>query len=202
MNDTFIVSKINEYLYIATQKLSAWLGQMLPRVTDNWWNECVLGNMSYSQRELAEKNGYDKLEHLDLAALLRVTDKTWYAMRNFAYLPTSERECVRSMMKVRNNWAHCTVEIPDKDVVIHDINIIQQFLSQLNAPLSLLDEIDNFIKSVETSNFTEISNLILSICLNLLKSPQRLIISPFEAFYFLWYFRITFQMFLPFGFEK
>lgn len=156
MNDTFIVSKINEYLYTATQKLSAWLSQMLPRVTDNWWNECVLGNMSYSQRELAEKNGYDKLEHLDLAALLRVTDKTWYAMRSFAYLPTSERECVRSMMKVRNNWAHCTVEIPDKDVVIHDINIIQQFLSQLNAPLSLLDEIDNFIKSVETSNFTEI----------------------------------------------
>lgn len=157
MNDIIIVSKINEYLHIATQKLSDWLGQMLPRVADDWWDECVINNLSYAQREIAAEKNFTKLEHLDLAALLRVTYKSWYDMRNFAYLPTSERECVSNMIGVRNNWAHCRVEIPDKDIIIHDIKVIKQFLEQLNCPMSLISDIESFETSIETSNFANIT---------------------------------------------
>ena len=45
----------------------------------------------------ATENGYSKLEDLDLAAMLRVADKSWYDMRSFAYLPTRDRQCVREM---------------------------------------------------------------------------------------------------------
>ena len=127
MNERYIVSKINEYLHSATKELCVWLEKMLPRVTEDWWNECVMSNLSYAQQELAKENGYDKLEQFDLAALLRITNKSWYDMRTFAYLPTSERDCVRSMMKVRNNWAHCAGTLPDKDVVLQDLTVILDF---------------------------------------------------------------------------
>ena len=130
MNERYIVSKINEYLHSATKELCVWLEKMLPRVTEDWWNECVMSNLSYAQQELARENGYDKLEQFDLAALLRIANKSWYDMRTFAYLPTSERDCVRSMMKVRNNWAHCAGTLPDKDVVLQDLNVILDFFEK------------------------------------------------------------------------
>ena len=117
MNERLVVSKVNGYLHTATRELCGWLNKMLPRVTDDWWDECVINNLSYAQREIAAEKNFTKLEHLDLAALLRVTYKSWYDMRNFAFLPTSERECVSNMIGVRNNWAHCRVEIPDKDII-------------------------------------------------------------------------------------
>lgn len=99
MDDKQIVSKINEYLYTATKELCAWLNNMLPRVTDEWWQECVLPNLSYLQRTAAIENDYTGLAQLDLASLLRVADKSWYDMSPFAYLPTSDRECVREMKR-------------------------------------------------------------------------------------------------------
>ena len=72
MDDKKIVSKMNEFLYNATKELSTWLSQMLPRVSDEWWQECVLSNLSYAQRELAEANNFTKIEQFDLAALLRI----------------------------------------------------------------------------------------------------------------------------------
>ena len=115
MDERFVISKINGYLHSATQELCQWLYNMLPRITNDWWNECVICNLSYPQRQLAEEKGFTKLEDLDLAALLRVTDKEWYDLREFAYLPSKDRECIRSMIKVRNNWAHCGGNLPDKD---------------------------------------------------------------------------------------
>ena len=124
MNEQIIVSKMHEYLHIATKELCAWLGKMLPRVNEDWWQVCVMDNLSFTQKQFAEENGYSKLEDLDLAAMLRVADKSWYDMRAFAYLPTRDRQCVRDMMKVRNNWSHLSGVIPDKDVVLRDLDIV------------------------------------------------------------------------------
>lgn len=84
MNEQVIVSKMHEYLHTSTKELCAWLAKMLPRVCEDWWQVCVIDNMSYVQRQYAEENGFAKLEDLDLAALLRVADKSWYDMRPFS----------------------------------------------------------------------------------------------------------------------
>ena len=131
MNEQAIVSKMNEYLVIARKDLCTWLGKMLPRVSDDWWQTCVIDNLSVMQKQFAEENGYAVLDDLDLAALLRVTDKSWYAMRSFAYLPTRDRQCVRDMVKVRNNWAHVSGAISDKDVVLRDIDILVAFFENV-----------------------------------------------------------------------
>ena len=131
MNDKQIVSKINGYLFSARKELCAWLNNMLPRVTDDWWQECVLSNLSYAQRNLAVESNYSSLDQFDLAALLRIADKSWYDMRSFAYLPTADRECVRAMMRVRNNWAHIAGDMCDKDVIISDLNTILTFFENV-----------------------------------------------------------------------
>lgn len=156
MNERYIVSKINEYLHSATKELCVWLEKMLPRVTEDWWNECVMSNLSYAQQELARENGYDKLEQFDLAALLRITNKSWYDMRTFAYLPTSERDCVRSMMKVRNNWAHCTGTLPDKDVVLQDLTVILDFFETVIVTNKYSEDIRNFTSEIETADLSAV----------------------------------------------
>ena len=156
MNERYIVSKINEYLHSATKELCVWLEKMLPRVTEDWWNECVMSNLSYAQQELARENGYDKLKQFDLAALLRITNKSWYDMRTFAYLPTSERDCVRSMMKVRNNWAHCAGTLPDKDVVLQDLTVILDFFETVIVTNKYSEDIRNFTSEIESADFSAV----------------------------------------------
>ena len=152
MHNIEVVGKINEYLHTAAKLLESWLDKMLPKVSENWWQECVIYNLSYNQREIAENNQYSNLSDFDLAALLRITDKSWYAMRNFAYLPTKDRECVREMQKVRNRWAHYSSGMADKDTVVYDINTLHAFLSWLEAPLNMLDDVDRFMQAVQGSN--------------------------------------------------
>ena len=55
MDEKMIVSKGNGYLFSATQELCVWLNRMLPRVSDEWWSECVMGNLSYAQYDLAKQ---------------------------------------------------------------------------------------------------------------------------------------------------
>ena len=156
MNEETIVSKMHEHLHIATKELCAWLGKMLPRVDDDWWQICVMDNLSYTQRQYAEENGYSKLEHLDLAALLRVADKSWYDMRSFAYLPTRDRQCVRDMMKVRNNWAHLSGAVPDKDIVLHDLDTVLAFFENIIMSGTYTRDIEDFKRQIETTDFSAV----------------------------------------------
>ena len=121
MEQKIIVSRINNYLYQATILLANWLSEKLPKFSQSWWEECVLDKLSYNQRLIAEEKGFIKLSDFDLAALLRIADRNWYALREVTYLPTKERECLHRMVSVRNNWAHCSGVLPGKDAIISDL---------------------------------------------------------------------------------
>ena len=144
-----IISSVNSFLHEATVSLVNWLNSILPKVTDDWWDECVMSSLSYTQREMAASRSYTKLSDFDLAALLRITNKSWYDMRTVVYLPTKEREVVREMMSVRNNWAHCSAELPGKDTILHDLNTISTFIGQVGGNPSVCREIDKFIAFIE-----------------------------------------------------
>lgn len=156
MKEQAIVSKMHEYLHTATKELCTWLGRMLPRVGGDWWQECVMGNLSIVQRQYAEENGYSRLEDLDLAALLRVADKSWYDMRSFAYLPTRDRQCVRDMMKVRNNWAHLSGAITDKDIVLRDLDTILSFFENVMMTGKYTQSITDFKQGIENTDFSAV----------------------------------------------
>lgn len=144
-----IISRVNSFLHEATISLVDWLNGLLPKVTSEWWEDCVLPSLSYTQREMTVSRGFSKLADFDLAALLRIADRSWYNMRTVAYLPTKEREVVREMMTVRNNWAHCSAELPGKDTILHDLNTIMDFIGQVGGSATVCKEIGTFISYIE-----------------------------------------------------
>lgn len=117
---------------------------------------CVIDNLSYIQRQYAEENNYEKLEDFDLAALLRVADKSWYDMRSFAYLPNRDRQCVRDMQKVRNNWAHLSGAITDKDIVVRDLDIILSFFESVIVTNKYTNSINEFREAIEHTDFSTV----------------------------------------------
>ena len=149
MDDQYIVSKVNSFLYEASKALSDWLKSILPRVAESWWDDCVLSSLSYTQREIAIAKGFTKLTDFDLAALLRIANKSWYDMRAVTFLPTSEREVFRNMIGVRNNWVHGRADLPGKDTIISDLHTISTLISQVNGAPAICAEIDKFIELVE-----------------------------------------------------
>ena len=133
MNQSQIISKMSEYLHISTVTLADWLTSKLPRINDNWWEECVLENLSHYQRERVINDNISSLKEMDLSALLRIANKSWYELRNMYYLPQVERECLKAMFSVRNNWAHCAGNIPGKDTIETDLDVIYHFAQSFGA---------------------------------------------------------------------
>ncbi|MCD8110560.1 MAG: SNF2-related protein, partial [Clostridiales bacterium] len=152
MNNDQIISRMNTYLHTAAHVLAIWLGKLLPKASDDWWEECVMEKLSYNQRERAKERGFTELEEFDLAALLRIADKSWYTMRSVAFLPTRERECIRDMMRVRNNWAHVGAMLPGKDAVLADLETLRDFFQQRECEDSLVNEVDRMIEAVKSSS--------------------------------------------------
>ena len=71
MENNQIVSRMNTYLHTSAKLLEEWLGNLLPKTSDDWWEECVIEKLSYIQRETAKSRGFTKLEDFDLAAHCR-----------------------------------------------------------------------------------------------------------------------------------
>ena len=149
MDANAIISSVNSFLHEAAVSLVEWLNHLLPKVTEDWWDDCVLPSLSYAQREIAASKNFTKLSDFDLAALLRITNKSWYDLRTVAFLPTREREVVREMMSVRNNWAHCGADLPGKDMILHDLRTICTFIGQVDGSRDICNEIEKFITYIE-----------------------------------------------------
>lgn len=78
MEDCFITSKMNEYMFRLNQKMGEWLSKKLPYIEQNWWQELVVDNLSDMQRNKVYDNNISEISGLDLAALLRVVDRNWF----------------------------------------------------------------------------------------------------------------------------
>lgn len=157
MDNDQIVSRMNTYLHTSSNVLAEWLGKLLPRTSDDWWEDCVMAKLSYNQAEMARERGFIELGQFDLAALLRIADKSWYEMRNVAFLPTRERECIRDMMRVRNNWAHVSAMLPGKDTILADLATLHDFFEQRECEDSLVNEVDQMIEEVKTPSTVDFS---------------------------------------------
>jgi ERCC4-related helicase len=139
---------MNQYLHKSTIALSEWLSVKLPRISDSWWTECVLDNLSHYQRGRIVEQSIKTLQELDLAALLRVANKSWYELRSVFYLTQQEREYLRKMRSVRNNWAHCAGNIPDKDIIEHELGVVLQFAETYGAGADIREDIRSFQKEL------------------------------------------------------
>ena len=46
MNDSFIIGQMNTFMHQLSEKISDWLEDKLPKLTENWWIGLVYNNLS------------------------------------------------------------------------------------------------------------------------------------------------------------
>ena len=149
MDTSYIISKMNEYMFRLNQQIGAWLEKKLPKITDDWWQELVFNNLSPLQRETVLRNDIHEIKGLDLAALLRVLDRNWFVITSTFFINNKERGNIRTMQEVRNTWAHITPNDISKARVIDDVNVIIALMQAFDASMKDTRDMENFIFDVE-----------------------------------------------------
>lgn len=105
----------------------------LPSASADWWKSCVLDNLSFQQRRLAEEKGISSLDGLDLAALLRVTDQNWNEISAVKRLPVETRNWLKEAQTIRNRRAHLPPSgLPPADVY-RDADTLHRLITAIGA---------------------------------------------------------------------
>jgi len=149
MNDNYIISKINEYMFQLRKKMSAWLGDKLPLITEKWWDELVISNLTVLQREQVTANNIKDTRGLDLASLLRVFDRNWFIITSKFFINNRERVNVHKMQEVRNTWAHVIPGNINKTQIISDVETIINLMQTFGASMKETRDMEGFLFDVE-----------------------------------------------------
>lgn len=149
MNDSYIISKMNEYMFQLNERLGKWLNKRLPQITANWWDELVLNNLSTLQKEKVLNSNVQELSGLDLASLLRVFDRNWFVIASSFFVNNKERRNIHKMQDVRNSWAHITPKEITKKKVIEDVETIIALMQAFDATMKATRDMENFIFDIE-----------------------------------------------------
>lgn len=149
MNNSYLISKMNEFMFQLNGKMETWLEKKLPSITDNWWQELIVNNLSTLQREHILKNNISDMSGLDLAELLRVVDRNWFIITSRFFVNNKERKNIRKMQEVRNSWAHITPSTINKEKVIADVDTIIALMQAFDASVKETRDMETFIFDVE-----------------------------------------------------
>ncbi|WP_136796205.1 DEAD/DEAH box helicase [Desulfosediminicola ganghwensis] len=113
--------------------LAVFLERVLPPLFSDWWNKAVIDVLSFQQKRRLEQRNIKSLGGLDLAALLRVLDRSWYQISNSLDFPAETRHFVKEMQTVRNRWAHADTEGFPVDNIFRDLDTLQRFAAVIGA---------------------------------------------------------------------
>lgn len=149
MNDAYLISKMNEYMYQLTEKIGEWLEKKLPTLTENWWEELIINNLSALQQEQIIMNQIKDIKGLDLAALLKVLDRNWFVITSTFFINNRERHNIKKMQQVRNSWAHISQNTITKDKIIGDVETIIALMQAFDANMCETREMEGFIFDIE-----------------------------------------------------
>ena len=149
MTDAYIISKMNEYMFRLNAKIDGWLSKKLPQITDDWWQELVLNNLSQMQKDTVISRGITDISGLDLAAVLRIVDRNWFIITSSFFINNKERANIKNMMGVRNTWAHIAPTDISKKRVIEDVETIMALMQVFDSFMSETRDMENFIFDIE-----------------------------------------------------
>lgn len=149
MTDSYIISKMNEFMFRLTGQMGGWLTNKLPKLTDRWWDDLVLNNLSTLQRTQVENAGIATIEGLDLAAILRIYDRNWFVITSSYFINNKDRQHIRDMKEVRNTWAHISTQEISKEKVVRDVNTIIELMCAFDASSADIRDMEGFIFDIE-----------------------------------------------------
>jgi SNF2 family DNA or RNA helicase len=144
-----MIEKMNTFMCKLADVMKGWLGNRLPKLTDDWWNDLVYNNLLQSQREQISQNHISDLNSLDLIALLHVFDLNWINITNSWFVNTNVRQKVKDMMVVRNSWNNISSKEISREKIIDDVEIIIELMQSFDAKMSETKDMEQFIADVE-----------------------------------------------------
>lgn len=153
MDKSEIIKNEKGFEFKLESQLQDWLSKRLPKITDNYWEEIVLSNLSAIQRQNINAAGLTKVNELDLAALLRIIDRNWFVITNSFFINNKDRIKVQDMKEVRNTWAHISATAITKDKVLHDLQIIFDLMCAFDASSANTREIEQYLLEIEHLDF-------------------------------------------------
>lgn len=121
------------------ESLRTFLASVLPDIFPNWWDSTVIPALSFQQQRMVEEKQISTLSALDLAALLRILDKSWYDISSKRNLSNEARTWTREMQHIRNKWAHAAGHPPETEDLYRDLDTLQRFLGTIHADISLVE---------------------------------------------------------------
>ncbi len=131
---------MHELLEKTTEAVCRYLLQVLPKISDNWWENMVFPSLNPKQRERIQSSS-KSLTSLDLASLLRILDSNWYQFSSRLEYDSEHRHYLKEMQTIRNRWAHKGSHAISEDDIYRDLDTIQRFLVMINSDQELIDEI-------------------------------------------------------------
>ncbi len=123
------------------------LEETLPSHGAEWWKDCVLDQLTFEQQRLASQKRITKLSELDLAALLRVTDKNWHTVSQRGGIPSEVRNWLKEAQTIRNRWAHLpSGGLPPADAY-RDSDTLYRLMKSVGADEIVLGDADRARKA-------------------------------------------------------
>jgi ATP-dependent helicase HepA len=141
MDDRSTNVRVPSLLQKAAATICSFLDQILPPLSERWWEVLVLPHLSFQQRMAVEGKRVTNLSGLDLAALLRVLDSNWHEVSEKLALSTEDRHFLKELRTVRDRWAHSSVAEFAPEDVYRDLDTLQRFLIAIGADDDLLTEV-------------------------------------------------------------
>jgi len=145
---------IIKYLDQSASVLIGYLYSILPKISDNWWEKTVVEKLTDVQKNTVKRKGIDKLDGLDIAALIRIFDMNWNEISQQYNLSFEDRNILKEMQAVRNRWSHKPNTGYNLEDIYRDFDTIQRFLKLIGAGQNIFEE----LKRVKMNIMKEISN--------------------------------------------
>ena len=142
--------EMNNLLKQTAAALCRALEELLPPLSDTWWESCVEEKLSFQQRQRVRQRGISRLDQLDLSALIRLVDQNWYELADLFNWQYESRNFVKEMQTVRNRWAHSEVTAPPKEDVYRDLDTLHRFLALVCLDAELMGRVAEEKKQILT----------------------------------------------------
>jgi len=153
---------INKYLDQTAIVLINYLNNILPRISNNWWERTVIEKFKDEQIEIKtiKRNNIVSLDGLDLATLLKIFDLNWNEISQIDNFLKNDRNILKETQTVRNDWAHKPNSGYSLDDIYRDFDTIQRFLGLINASQEIIEELQRIKRDIRQEMDNEPSNKV------------------------------------------
>lgn len=125
---------MRENLEMLAALLRRFLSAELPALGPDWWDQGVLGNLTFQQRAQAQEHGWTSLDDLDVAATIRIVDRNWDLFRRRSRVRWEDRNWLKEASSIRNRYSHqAPGREPSADRIFRDLDTLTLLAESIDS---------------------------------------------------------------------